>query len=51
VTAPEPLARLTEASRSPGLILVRLDDLASVLALLRIVAEERDVLRQMVRRR
>jgi hypothetical protein len=51
VPAPEPLARLTEASRSPGLILVRVDDLAAVLALLRAVAEERDVLRQMVRRR
>ena len=50
MTAPEPLARLTEASRSPGLVVVRLDDLGAVLALLGRIAEERDVLRQMIRR-
>lgn len=46
----EPLARLTEAARTPGLVLVRVDDLGAVLALLAAVAEERDVLRAMTRR-
>lgn len=50
MTAPEPLARLTEAARSPGLVVVRLADLGAVLALLRRVADERDVLRQIVGR-
>lgn len=48
--APEPLARLTEAARSPGVAVVRLDDLAAVLELLRRLAEERDVLAAMIRR-
>ena len=46
----EPLARLTEASGSPGRVLVLVGDLAAVLGLLQQIAEERDVLRQMLNR-
>jgi hypothetical protein len=44
------LARLTEASRGPALIVVRQSDIGSVLALLTRVADERDTLRAMMRR-
>lgn len=49
-TAAEALARLGEAVRAPGQALVRLDDLRTMLTLLGRVADERDVLRQMVNR-
>lgn len=42
--------RLAAASRTPGRVIVRLDDLTAVLSLLRGLDEERDVLRQMINR-
>ena len=44
------LERLTAASRSPGRVVIRLDDLVEVLRLVRSLDEERDVLRQMINR-
>jgi hypothetical protein len=49
-TAAEALARLSETVQTPGQALVRLGDLRTVLTLLGRVADERDVLRQMVNR-
>ena len=44
------LERLTVASRTPGRVVIRLDDLVEVLRLVRSLDEERDVLRQMLNR-
>jgi hypothetical protein len=42
--------RLTAASRSPGGVIIRLDDLVAVLRLVESLDEEREVLRQMINR-
>ena len=42
--------RLTAASRTPGRVTIRLDDLVAVLRLVESLDEERDVLRQMINR-
>lgn len=42
--------RLTAASRTPGQVIIRLDDLIAVLRLVENLDEERDVLGQIINR-
>jgi len=42
--------RLTAASRTPGRVVIRLDDLVAVLRLVENLDEERDVLQQIINR-